>query len=230
MKSTNRETTTHKSRTRGASLLALCLCILLGLFMTACAPSGDGGSADASADAGSGAAHTDRIKGTAIDKWQDSYLISERDNEPHPVKVRFTSIDTDPAAVQEQIDAYNVSASGQMIPALDDPQYVYHIAHYEVSFPSDYPDGDYGITQVAPQFSICDGDGDDVITVGNTNYSGLTQTFEIGYQPRGYDFHAGDTYEGAIVYVMVNGYDGYRIVETAPAADGGEETHYYLTH
>ena len=86
--------------------------------MTACAPSGDGGSADASADAGSGAAHTDTIKGTAIDKWQDSYLISERDNEPHPVKVRFTSIDTDPAAVQEQIDAYNVSASGQMIPAL----------------------------------------------------------------------------------------------------------------
>jgi hypothetical protein len=83
---------------------------------------------------------------------------------------------------------------------------------------------------VAPQFSICDGDGDDVITVGNTNYSGLTQNFEIGYQPRGYDFHAGDTYEGAIVYVMVNGYDGYRIVETAPAADGGEETHYYLIH
>ena len=123
MKSTNRETTTHKSRTRGASLLALCLCILLSLFMTACAPSGDGGSADASADAGPGAAHTDTIKGTAIDKWQDSYLISERDNEPHPVKVRFTSIDTDPAAVQEQIDAYNVSASGQMIPALDDAQH-----------------------------------------------------------------------------------------------------------
>ena len=176
------------------------------------------------------ALNEDAIPGTGLNEWQDSYLISERDSKAHPVKVRVTSVDTDPAAVQEQIDAYNVSASGKMIPPLDDNQYVYLIAHYEVSFPSDYPDGDYGITQAAPQFTICDGDGDDVISVGNTNYSGLTQTFEIGKQPLAYDLHAGEIYEGAIVYIMVNGYDGYRIVETAPLPDGTEESHYYLAH
>ncbi len=226
---------THKRNDhnrRGAVLLALCLCLLLSLAgLAACSFSGgdEAGSANAagSADTADGGT-ADTIAGVPLGTWQDSVLISERDNKAHPVQIRFTTVDTDPAEVQKQIDEYNVSAAGHSIPALNDEQYDYIIAHYEVKFPEDYPDGDYGITQVVPTFTICAADGTNVISVNNTNYSGLTQTFEIGYQPRGYDFHAGDTYKGAIVYIMVDGYKGYRIVEHMPASDGSETLTYYM--
>lgn len=229
--------TSHKKRQtprRGASLLALCLSLLLmaGLF-TACAFGGgeDGGSGSGSVEEPVPLPEEpegDAIEGIPLKTWQKSTLISERDDEPHQVKIRFTKIDTDQEKVKEQIDDYNVSASGHTIPDLDDPQYMYIIAHYEVAFPDDYPDGDYGITQVVPAFTITAADGGDVFRVGNVNYSGLTETFEIGYQPRGYDFHAGDTYEGAIVFVMADGYDNFRILETAPEENGSEEQHYYM--
>jgi hypothetical protein len=104
------------------------------------------------------------------------------------------------------------------------------IAHYEVAFPEDYPDGDYGITNVAPKFSIRAADGGDVITVGNVNHEGLTETFEIGSLPQGYDFHAGDTYKGAIVYIMVTGFEDYRILEEVPAEKAKDAQHYYMPH
>lgn len=220
------------SNRRGAALLALCLCLLLaGGLLPGCSMGGDdstgvsSGIEDASGEAPAEAAE---IEGIPVGTWQGSALISERDSKAHAVEVRVTGVDTDSEEVQKQIDAYNVSASGHTIPALDDPQYAYYIAHYEVYFPEDYPDGDYGITQVAPAFSITAADGGNVIVYGNVNYSGLTETFEIGYQPKGYDFHAGDTYEGAIVYVMAAGCSSYRILETAPRADGTEAQHYYM--
>ena len=221
---------------RGATLLALCILLALAvMLMTGCGGTDVVSGADMNSSAGAseevpdeGEAAGDEIEGLALGEWQDSYMISERDDKPYPVKVRFTQIDTDQEAVQKQIDEFNVSAAGATIPAVDDPQYMYVIAHYEVAFPEDYPDGDYGITNVAPAFTITAADGGDVITTNNTNYSGLTQTFEIGYQPRGYDFHAGDTYEGAIVYLMAAGYTNYRILEVAETPEGTPAQHYYM--
>lgn len=219
----------NKTDRRGARLLAVCLCLLLCMLLISCT---SGGQEESAGSAGSASreeqGQADGIQGTAIGTWQDSYMISALDNAPHPVKVRFTSVDTDPASVEEQIKAYNVSAAGHMIPALDDAQYTYVIAHYEVAYPEDFPQNDYGIIKVAPAFTICAADGGTVITTNNTNYSGLTETFEIGAQPQGYDFHAGDTYKGAIVYIMVNGFTDYRIVENVPAADGSTTLQYYM--
>lgn len=245
--------TEQNTQKRGAKLLALCLCLIMAssMLLAGCGGGEDGpgstgtsaGSNDTNIDtgsdtssdggtddgAGSGdAAIEDEIEGIPVGTWQDSYMISERDDKPYPVKIRIKSVDTEQKDVQEQIDAYNVSASGHTIPALDDDAYMYVIAHYEVEFPSDYPDGDFGITSVAPAFMITAADGSDVITTDGVNYNGLTQTFEIGSLPQGYDFHAGSTYQGAIVYLMVNGYTNYRILEAAETPDGGVEQHYYL--
>ena len=219
---------------RGAALLALCILLALAMMLIAgCGGDGSGAGTGSSAgapagDPDEGEAAGDEIEGLSLGEWQDSYMVSERDDKPYPVKVRFTQIDTDQEEVKKQIDAFNVSAAGSMIPVVEDPQYMYVIAHYEVAFPEDYPDGDYGITNVAPAFTITAADGGDVITTNNTNYSGLTQTFEIGYQPRGYDFHAGDTYEGAIVYLMAAGYTNYRILEVAETPEGTPAQHYYM--
>ena len=228
--------TTHKKafNRRGAALLAVFLCLLLCTGLLA----GCGGSDNASYyivdDSDDGPTPEEEqaekaIDGVSLGKWQDSYMLSERDDKPYPVKVRFTKIDSDPKKVQEQIDEFNVSAAGYTIPSMDSSQtYGYVIAHYEVKFPEDYPDGDYGITNVAPEFEIRGIDGSEVISVGKVNHEGLTKTFEIGYQPQGYDFHAGDTYEGAIVYLMVNGCTSYRILEIVPAKDAKDAQHFYL--
>lgn len=219
---------------RGARLLAVCLCLLLAVsFCAACGTDGDPEESFilVEQDPGSGEGQEGKaIEGVPLGQWQDSCMLSERDGKPYPVQVRFTAVDRDAAEVQEQIDAYNVSAAGHTVPELPSETYAYAIAHYEVKFPGDYPDSDFGITNVAPAFTITAADGGDVIRVGNVSHEGLTDTFEIGALPQGYDFYSGSTYKGAIIFIMVNGYDDFRIREASPAANEAESQHYYMPY
>ena len=84
---------------RGATLLALCILLALAvMLMTGCGGTDVVSGADMNSSAGDsgevpdeGEAAGDEIEGLALGEWQDSYMISERDDKPYPVKVRFTA-------------------------------------------------------------------------------------------------------------------------------------------
>lgn len=151
------------------------------------------------------------VEAVPLNEWADSKMVaSESDGELHDVQIRFTKVVTDAEEVDQIISAYNTSGSNTTIDTSQATgQVSYCVAYYEVAFPADFPDQEFGITDVAPQFTVLSDTGEETISVENTDYKGLGQTYEIGSVPMGYDFYAGDTYQGAIVYMMVKGYDGY---------------------
>lgn len=212
------QTTTSGHEKRGPLSAVWLTALLLVLFVaTAC------GGEETTAGA-----ERKRIEGIPIGQTQESAKLSEEDGKPYPVEITFKSVERDATKVQEAIEKYNVSAAGHMIPALDDDKCAYAIAYYEVKYPESFVDTEYGILDVAPEFSIVSATGETDITAENISYKGLDQTWELGYQPKGYDFYPGDTYEGVLVFIMVEGYNDFLIKETYPTDDkGGRAEHYY---
>lgn len=156
--------------------------------------------------------------------WIDSQKEAEKDGKLHPVTYRIDSISRDAAEVKAAIDAYNLSAAGSMIGALDNDKLEFCLANYSVKFPKDFPQSRFGITDVAIPFDIVSASGG-AIQVGDTIYQNLNTTWEIGERPRDNNFHAGDTYHGQIVFIMVKDYSDYLIHEIKEAASEAEEVY-----
>jgi hypothetical protein len=148
----------------------------------------------------------------AVGTWIDSQKIAEKDNAPHPMKYRIDSITRDQAVVAAAIAAYNLSGTGNLIGQLPSDKVEFCMAQYSASYPADFPHSAFGITDVAIPFEIVSMTGG-TIQVEDTIYQSLATTWEIGDLPQGYDFHAGDTYQGKIIFIMVKGYSDYLIHE-----------------
>lgn len=148
----------------------------------------------------------------AVGTWIETMKVSEKDNKPYPIQYRIDSIVRDQGIVNEAIAAYNLSGAGAMIGAVDNDQLEFCIANYSANYPKTFPHKVFGITDVAIPFDIVSLEGG-TIQVGETIYQNLGTTWEIGEKPQGYDFHAGDTYHGQIVFLMVKGYSDYLIHE-----------------
>ncbi len=166
------------------------------------------------------------IQGTPVGEAVSTMLPSEKDGACYSVTLTITSIVHGEEAL-EAIQAYNVSgASSRVSESVDVEGVSYVVAYYDVAFPKDYPQSVFGITAVTPNFRICSTTGEDTFLVDNIEYSGLTDTWEIGSVPMGYDFYAGSTYHGAIVFLMVDGCTDYLIVESYQE-DGVLVEHYF---
>ena len=153
--------------------------------------------------------------------WIETTKIAEADGEAHSVRYivdRFVREADEVAAV---IEAYNLSAAGQVIKPLENPDLEFCLMEYRVKYPKDFPQERYGIMDVAIPFKVVSVYGG-VIQVDGTAYPNLSDTAEIGKQPQGYDFHRGDTYHGIVVFAMVKDFDGYLIQEVR-SDDAGEE-------
>lgn len=148
----------------------------------------------------------------AVGTWIDSQKIAEKDNAPHPMQYRIDSITRDQAIVAAAISQYNLSGTGNIIGDLPSDKLEFCMAEYSASYPKDFPHSVFGITDVAIPFEIVSLTGG-TIQVENTIYQNLGTTWEIGDLPQGYDFHAGDTYQGRIIFIMVKGYSDYLIHE-----------------
>lgn len=140
--------------------------------------------------------------------------VSEEDDESHDIKYKVTKIERNQNKVKAAINEYNTSGRGATLPNVENKKVEYAIAYYQAVYPTNFPaDGEYGITDVAIEFEIVNSDGEKTINVDNTNYKNLEKTWEIGYDPRGYDFYPGDTYKGAVVFLMVKDYNKYLLKE-----------------
>lgn len=161
----------------------------------------------------------------AVGTWIDSQKIAEKDNKPHPMKYRIDAIIRDQAVVTAAIDEYNLSGTGNMIGQLQSDKLEFCMAEYSASYPKNFPHKVFGITDVAVPFEIVSLTGG-TIQVEDTIYQNLATTWEIGEQPQGYDFHAGETYHGKIIFIMVKGYRDYLIHEVK--VDSPEEEQVYI--
>ncbi len=160
----------------------------------------------------------------SVGTWVDTQKMAEKDSKYHPVAYRVDSISRDAAKVEAVIEAYNLSGTGSTIDELNNDNLEFCLASYSVKFPKDFPQSVFGITDVTVPFEIVSSTGG-TIQVGDTIYQNLGDTWEIGDIPQGYDFHAGDTYHGQIVFVMVKGYSDYLIHEIKEGSGDEEETY-----
>ncbi|MEG0156769.1 MAG: hypothetical protein RR626_01225 [Anaerovoracaceae bacterium] len=139
---------------------------------------------------------------------------SERDGALYPMTYQITAIDRDQDSVAKRVEEYNQSAKGTKIEFSPKEGIEYVIAEYKAEYPKDFPDDEFGITAVAITFSIAGLDGSETIKFDQAEYTGLSKTWELGDAPMGYDFYGGDTYEGAIIYMVPTGCKDYLIKET----------------
>lgn len=161
----------------------------------------------------------------AVGTWIDSEKIAEKDNKLHPMKYRIDSITRDQAIVTAAITDYNLSGTGNMIGQLQNDTLEFCMVEYSAKYPKNFPHKVFGITDVAIPFEIVSLTGG-AIQVEDTIYQNLATTWEIGEQPQGYDFHAGETYHGKIIYIMVKGYSEYLLHEIK--ADSTVEEQIYI--
>jgi len=145
-----------------------------------------------------------------VGTWVNAEKIAEADNKTHPMKYKITSIVRNSTKVKKAIDDYNLNATGNIIGELASDQVEFCMANYIAYYPKNFPHKVFGITDVAIPFEIVSLSGGN-IQVGATVYKNLSTTWEIGNQPQGYDFHAGDIYHGRIIFIMVKGYRDYLI-------------------
>lgn len=176
---------------------------------------------------GTGCQQTEQVQpkpSVAVGTWIDSQKIAEKDNALHPIRYRIDSITRDQAIVSAAINAYNLSGTGNLIGDLPSDKLEFCMAEYSAIYPKDFPHSVFGITDVAIPFEIVSLTGG-TIQVENTIYQNLSTTWEIGDLPQGYDFHAGDTYQGRIIFIMVKGYSDYLIHEIKTDADNSEDVY-----
>lgn len=191
---------------RNITITALMLAAMM-IIMTACGGSQSGG------DSGSGSGGTGKpVKCKKIGKWLPTKKKSQADGKKHKVKFRLTKVVTNKKKVNREIRKYNSSGHGTIIETdLGNPDMQYCLGCYEVAFPGDFPDSDFGLTNVTVKFRITNPEGKKNIKFGDTVYKSLNKTIEIGKTPVGYDFYSGSTYKGKFVYVMPKGCKDYRI-------------------
>ncbi len=161
----------------------------------------------------------------AVGTWIDSQKVAEKDNMLHPMKYRIDAIIRDQEMVMAAIADYNLSGTGNIIGQLENDKLEYCMAEYSACYPKEFPRMTYGITDVVIPFEIVSLTGG-TIQVEDTIYQNLETTWEIGEQPVGYDFQAGDTYAGRIIFIMVKGYSDYFIHEIK--VDSNEEAQVYI--
>lgn len=167
-----------------------------------------------------------RVKSVSIGTEVETKQLSERDGKPYPVSYKITHVDRDNKSVKERIENYNLIARGSTISQISGKKLEYAIADYEVYYPKGFPDGEFGITRVALNFSIVGTDGKREIKVGDVVYKGLDKTWEIGDPPMGYDFYAEQTYKGSFVFLMVKRERNYAFKESYK--ENGKTINHYI--
>ena len=149
---------------------------------------------------------------------------SAEDSQYHTVYYRITDI---VRGAQDEVDAYNASDSFVKLENLDNDELEYCMLTYEVYFPEDFPQADYGITSVDMDFGIENPDGGGIEKDG-VAYIGLSSVWDISEAPEINEFYAGDTFtEGKAIFAMVKDVSGY-VVESSYPDENDEMVYSYV--
>lgn len=143
-----------------------------------------------------------------LGQWVETMRYSPVDSAYHTVYYRITNVVRGEEA-QAAADAYNAEGHVIQFSALEDDNLEYCMLEYEVYFPEDFPQEDYGITTVDIDFSVESPDGGGIEANG-VAYIGLSSVVDISVAPEINEFYAGQTFtEGKAIYAMVKGVSDY---------------------
>ncbi len=145
-------------------------------------------------------------------EWVESKKHSSVDDQDHTIYYRVTDIlrSSESGEVQSTIDKYNSENHVWVFEPLESDDLEYCLVKYEVAYPSDYPDDDYGIQTPSIQLYAESPDGGG-IEFNGMSYIGLSMITNIGEEPD--DFHPGNIYTtGLGLFAMVKGDAAYVIV------------------
>lgn len=157
-----------------------------------------------------------------VGDWVETKVYCAVDSAYHTVYARVTEIKR---GAEDDVDEYNSNAKAVTLSDLDDDNLEYCLISYEVYFPEDFPQKDYGITSTTVDFSISSVDGG-AIKADDNMYVGLSTTWDISEEPESNTFYAGSTFEdGKAVFAMVKNFSDY-VIEITYREDGEEYVQY----
>lgn len=143
-----------------------------------------------------------------LGQWVETMRYSPVDSEYHTVYYRITNVVRGEEA-QAAVDAYNAEDHVVQFSTLENDDIEYCMLQYEVYYPEDFPQEDYGITTVDLNFSVSSPDGGGIKANGMA-YIGLSSVHDISAMPEINEFYAGQTFtEGKAIYAMVKGVSDY---------------------
>ena len=201
---------TDQRRRRVLKKIKKIIAVLLMSLMCASLLCGCGGDAPAENEGSNAVVPTEEqtaeVDAAAVGEWIKISKKAEADKKNHNAKVRITKVITDEAKAKELIEEYNLSGVNETVSTdTGNDKVAYAAAEYEVVFAKDFPQGEFGITDVTVPFEVVGSDGGEKITFENAVFDGLTETEQIGSVPQGYDFYLPDHYKGKIAFLVPKG-------------------------
>lgn len=142
-------------------------------------------------------------KPAQIGEWVEAKKRSVQDKNYHTVYFRLTGVIAGEEA-KKIVDEYNAAGNVVKVSDLEKEDLEYRVVTYEVYFPEDFPQADYGISDVGLNLNLCNLKDSGAIA----GYIGLSTVWDISDKPD--TFHAGETFkEGRAVFAMVKGSSEY---------------------
>jgi len=139
-----------------------------------------------------------------INEWIKASTFCIADGKYHTIYFRITNVESGDA-VTESIDSYNNEGRYNTINPVSDDSLEYRYCDYEIYFPEDFPERDYGLTNNFITFTICNEEGTGMFD----GYFGLTPTWDIG--PRAEEIRPGETYTGRFIFAMIKNYNKFYV-------------------
>lgn len=161
-------------------------------------------------------------KPAQIGEWVASQSYSAQDSKDHTMYFRITGVITG-AEAQKMVDDYNSAGHAVVISDLDKADLEYRVVTYETYFPADFPQADYGITNVDVNLQLCNLEDAGAIA----GYIGLSTVWDISEEPDINEFYAGNTFkDGKAVFAMVKGSSDYLF--KCEYSEGGMQGNHYV--
>lgn len=151
-----------------------------------------------------------------IGEWVETKTYAVEDDKDHTVYYRITDVIRGDEA-KKVVDEYNAADNYSYFEELEYDELEFCYITYEVYYPSDFPEGEYGIFNPDLDFNMCNLEDSGSIK----GYIGLSTVWDISEEPE--EFHAGETFaEGKAVFAMVKDFSDYLITTSYFDDDSNE--------
>lgn len=139
-------------------------------------------------------------------KWVKASIMNPVSEKSETVYWRITNVTDD---CDEQIKQYNENSNFWTIDPLEDEDMKYYVADYEVYFPKEFSEREYGISVFTLDVSIRNMDGGSGFEHDGANVYGLSSGLQFDIERYNKVVRSGDVYQGKLLYRMYSDIEDY---------------------
>lgn len=132
-------------------------------------------------------------------QWIKASMMNPASEKYETIYWRVTEVTDD---CEEAIKAYNENSSFWTIDPLEDEAMKYYVVSYEVYFPKEFTEREYGISVFTLDVNVRNMDGGSGFEHNGANVYGLNSGLQFDIERYNKVVHSGDIYEGKILYRM----------------------------